>query len=133
MFLKDTWRPGKEGIDPERKTYEKLAENKVPCVASFFCGDDVIDPSFAPQMRPDDESAPLEPSSDSLFLSTPKSSARPGAQTTKTQEYIGCDVSRSSRKYIHYRMVQDTLYVPLDQFDNSRRLVQIMYDAIRGK
>ena len=67
MFLKDTWRFDKADIELERKTYRKLVEHNVPCVALFFCGDDIVDPAFC--VAPSDKTEPSGLQTQDLHLS----------------------------------------------------------------
>lgn len=206
MFLKDTWRPDHLDIQSERETYKTLEEKKVPNIAVFWCGDDVINPDgdikpafdALPSVPPGTEHTPchvepalaeedsqssgdnhsdadyippscnsksgstkmyptrqrsnisssqtdddIEPSS-SKVLTVPQTTrtrtmtpcdARPGAQVTSTPAYSKTNKVFWTRAipYIHYRMVQDSICIPLTEFDNSRHLVQVIYDALLGK
>lgn len=182
VFLKDTWRPDNEQIEPERDTYKKLKDSGVPFVAEFLCGDDVPDDDLASSSGADaqspsglkgsasestsedsprasdetletsfsEEDSQNFPSSQhseylppgehkskallpplSRFPEQPRSSnTRPGAQRTDTQNYSR---SKHIRPYIHFRMVQTSLCLPIEEFENGKHLVQIIYDAIKGE
>lgn len=127
VFLKDSWRIDNPKIESERKTYKKLKKSEVPFIADFFCGDDVPDPEFA--------TPPLEPQHKRLEDKTSDSDpeeppVRPGAQITRTQDFPGS--ARATRSYIHFRMVQNSLCLPIDQFTDGKHLVQILCDVLRG-
>ncbi|KAI0273318.1 hypothetical protein BC834DRAFT_928374 [Gloeopeniophorella convolvens] len=110
VYLKDFWRLDLPGIQKEGDVYRDLGAEEVPNIAKFGGAGDV--PSR------------LDP-------------APSGVQRTRTQEFIKgagradwCPGRPQVEPYVHYRLVLETLGRPLNQFDSTRQLCQVIRDAV---
>ena len=123
VFLKDMWRPDVPGIEPEHVWYEKLAEAKVPHLVRFKHASDVI-PSTPPVTY-----------HGMVTIDPTETTSRQGAQRGLTHRLARLFNSHDSllQGHIHYRLVQEELCRPLSEFTNSRHLVSVMLDSLRGE
>ncbi|KAI9437383.1 hypothetical protein F5148DRAFT_1294246 [Russula earlei] len=109
-FLVDYWRTNFPGIEKEGDIYCDLLEAKV---------------RFIPELGPAGD-----------VLSTPEHSL--DVQCTRTQDYvkdgerkrIWCPSTPRVKRYVHYRLVLNTLGQPLSTFGSTRELCQVIRDAM---
>jgi len=121
VFLKDMWRPDVPGIEPEHVWYGKLAEAKVPHLVRFGHAADL--PTLAINYY---GTVPLNPT---------ETKDRDGVQRGLTFRLAHLFPSRGSslQGQIHYRMVQTEICRPLSEFTNSRHLVSVVRDSLKGE
>ncbi|KAH9978918.1 hypothetical protein BGW80DRAFT_1165586 [Lactifluus volemus] len=114
VYLKDFWRTDYPGIQKEGDVYRELHNAHVPNIARFGrAGDVPLSPQHANTM-------PLN------------------AQRTKAQDYakrgtLGhewCPGQPRVDRYVHYRLVLETLGQPLNTFESTRQLCEVIRDAI---
>jgi hypothetical protein len=115
VFLKDSWRPDVEGIQPEDSWYQMLLKKKqkkkhegMKYIGAYSHGSDVY--ATRKFVRCEDKK-----------------------QRTITHLYAK-DHGRveSMMGYVHHRVVQSELYLPLEMFRDSKHLTSIMYDIANG-
>jgi len=123
VFLKDMWRPDVSGIEPEHVWYEKLAGAKVPHLVGFKHASDVVSSAPCPNYHGTTALDPMETTS------------REGAQRGLTRRLACLFRSRDSllQGHVHYRLVQNELCRPLSEFTNSRHLVLVVLDSLKGE
>ena len=123
VFLKDMWRPDIPRIQPEHVWYKKLAEAGVPHLVRLKHASDVV-----PSTPPVDYHGPTA-------LSPTETTSRNGAQRGLSSRlkclFPSQDVSLQGR--VHYRLVQSEICRPLSEFTNSRHLVLVVLDSLRGE
>ena len=124
VFLKDMWRPDIRGIEPEHVWYERLTAAHVPHLVKVKHGSDVVQSTSAPTSNYYG-TIPLKPA---------ETTSRRGAQRGLTHHLVDLFDSGGSklRGYIHYRLVQTELCRPLSEFTNSRHLVSVVLNSIKG-
>ena len=120
VFLKDMWRPNVPGLEPEHIWYEKLAEAKVPNLVKFKHASDVVSPIPSLNYYSTAVIDPMEPS---------------GLQRGLTSRLAHLFPSQGAllQRHVHYRLVQSEICRPLSEFTNSRHLVSIMLDSLKGE
>jgi hypothetical protein len=114
VFLKDSWRPDVEGIQPEDSWYQMLLNKDLKehegmkYIGAYSHGSDVY--ATKNFIRCEDKK-----------------------QRTITHLYAK-DHGRveAMMGYIHHRVVQSELYLPLEMFIDSKHLTSIMYDVANG-
>jgi hypothetical protein len=111
VFLKDSWRPDVEGIQSEDYWYQMLLKKKhggAKYIGAYSHGSDVY--ATKNFVRCQDKK-----------------------QRTITHLYAK-DHGRveALMGYIHHRVVQSELYIPLEMFRDSKHLTSIMYDVANG-
>jgi len=124
VFLKDMWRPDVQGVEPEHIWYEKLTVASVPHLVKVKHGSDVIQSTSTSTL-------------DYYGTAPPKSTettSRQGAQRGLTHRLASFFDSRETklRGYVHYRLVQTELCRPLSEFTNSKHLVSVALDSLKG-
>ena len=122
VFLKDMWRRDVPGIEPEHVWYEKLAEAGVPHLVRFKHASDVV-------------STPSLNYYGTVVLNLTKTTSREGAQRGLTSHMTPLFPSHDSplQGYIHYRFVQAEICRPLSDFMNSKHLVLVVLDSLKGE
>jgi hypothetical protein len=117
VYLKDFWRTDLPRIQKEGDVYRKLHDANVPNIPALGpTGDVLLSPDHA-------KTFPL------------------AVQRTKTQDYVKgsgrrhewCPVRPTVEPYVHYRLVLETLGQPLNTFNSTRQLREVIRDAIHGK
>ena len=116
VYLKDFWRTDLARIQKEGDVYRKLHEAEVPHIPTLGPAGDV----------------PLSPDHASTFPLA--------VQRTKTQDYVKgsgrgvewCPGRPRVEPYVHYRLVLETLGQPLNTFNSTRQLCDVIRDAIVG-
>ena len=123
VFLKDMWRPDIPRIKPEHIWYEKLAEAGVPYLVRFKHASDVI-----PSIPPVDYHGPAA-------LNPTETTSRNGAQRGLSSRLKCLFPSQDVllQGHVHYRLVQSEICRPLSEFTDSRHLVLVMLDSLRGE
>ena len=121
--LKDMWRPDVPGVEPEHVWYEKLAEAEVPNLVRFKHASDVI---------------PSTPSLNYYGTATPNpitTTSREGAQRGLTLRLAHLFRSSDSQLqgHVHYRLVQAEICRSLSEFRNSKHLVMVILDSLKGE
>jgi hypothetical protein len=119
VYLKDYWRVDHPGIQKEGDVYRELHEAQVPNIARMSRAGDVFQIAAHDALQ-----AP------SLAI-----------QRTKTQDYLSGPGSAHSwcpghprvEPYMHYRLVLETVGMPLNWFRSTRQLCEVIRDAIIGK
>ena len=111
VFLKDSWRPDFESIKPEDHWYRLLGKEEGPgkvYIGAYSHGSDVY--------------------ATKKFIK-----CRDKRQRTITHCYAEAQGRKEAiMGYIHYRVVQAELYLPLEMFRDSKHLVRIMRDIAMG-
>ena len=113
VYLKDFWRFDHPERQKEGDVYRELHEAEVPNIA---------------KMGPAGDVRHVQGSST-------------GSQRTRTQDYLrssgswdaGCYGRPSVVPYIHYRLVLETVGMPLSHFKSTRQLCEVIRDAVIGK
>lgn len=108
VFLKDTWRGDSPTIPEELDIYRHLYELGVENIAEIVAGGDVQ------HVQQDDKQEYA------------------GFQYTRTQEYL----RKGDRNIIrrkHYRLVSETLGLPLADHKHGLALTHVLRDAVRGE
>lgn len=105
VFLKDTWRGDSPGIPEELETYRKLYELGVDNIPRIVAGGDVLHEKT--DDYPDRE------------------------QYTRNQEYLSTKDENIIRRK-HYRLVTETLGLPLTKYHNSHAMVHVIRDALKA-
>lgn len=155
-FLKDTWRVVGPLMIPESDIYAFLLKNKVPHIATFICGGDVLWPllpepqnEFSPpaavlssciSQQPNDhvvEARPNVLNITSIFPAEPHENAQATisheyADSTRYQWLRMTGLNPFFRRHVHFRMAQDFIGKSLDDFENSEELVRALYHALLG-
>jgi hypothetical protein len=117
VYLKDFWRTDLPRIQKEGDVYRKLHEAKVANIPALGpTGDVLLSPDHA-------NTLPLV------------------VQRTRTQDYLKgpgrrhewCPGRPCVEPYVHYRLVLETLGQPLNTFNSTRQLCEVIRDAIVGK
>jgi hypothetical protein len=123
VFLKDMWRPDVPEIEPEHVWYEKLVEAEVPHLVGFKHASDVVPSSPSLNYY---GTIPLDPM---------ETKSRNGAQRGLTSRLACLFPSAGIRlqAHVHYRLVQSEICRPLSEFTNSRHLVSVVLDSLKGK
>ena len=123
VFLKDMWRPNVSGIKPEHVWYEKLAKAKVPHLIRFKHASHVISPTPSLNYY---GTAALDPA---------ETTGGNGVQRGLTSR-LAC-LFRSGeillQAHVHYRLVQSEICRPLSEFRNSKYLVSVVSDSLKGE
>jgi len=112
------------GVKPEHVWYEKLAEAKVPHLVGFKHASDVV-----PSTLPVNYHGPAA-------LDPTETTSRDGAQrglTSRLKCLFPSGLQRSLQGHIHYRLVQSEICRPLSEFTNSRHLVLVVLDSLKGE
>jgi len=113
VYLKDFWRVDHPEIQKEGDVYRELHEAEVRNIAKMGRAGDVRSSANDGQVR-----------------------ASVGVQRTRTQDYLNypwCPGRPMVEPYIHYRLVLETVGVPLNRFKSTRQLCEVIRDAIAGK
>jgi len=123
VFLKDMWRPDVPGIEPEHVWYEKLAGANVPHLVRFKHASDVV-PSTPPVTY--HGTTPIDPTE-----TTSWQGAQRGLTCRLAHLFNSSDSLSQGR--VHYRLVQEELCQPLSEFTNSRHLVLVVLNSLKGE
>lgn len=107
VFVKDTWRPNSEKITPELERYRELHKHEVKYVAQAVGGGDVYHVGGGPGGN----------------------HVRPGHIRTRFQEF---DKRRPIVERIKYRVVVETLGLPLQDYLDSFALTRTVFCAFIG-
>ena len=121
VFLKDMWRPDVPGIEPEHVWYGKLAEAKVPHLVRFERAGDLS--ALATNYYRTDSLNPME------------TAGQDGVQRGLTLCLACLFPSRGSslQGHNHYRLVQTEICRPLSEFTNSKHLVSVVLNSLKGE
>jgi len=112
VYLKDFWRVDHPGVLKEGNVYHELHGAEVRNIAKLGRAGDVRSINDG-QVR-----------------------ASVGVQRTRTQSYLNhsrCSDGLVVEPYVHYRLVLETVGMPLNQFKSTRQLCEVIRDAIVGK
>jgi hypothetical protein len=123
VFLKDMWRPDVPGVQPEHVWYERLAEAQVPHLVKVKHGSDVV------------SSPPSSNYHGRVALDPTETTSREGAQRGLTLRLMCLFPSHGSalQGHVHYRLIQTEICRPLSEFMNSRHLVSVVLDSLKGE
>ena len=123
VFLKDMWRPDVPGVKPENVWYEKLAKAEVPHLVRFKHASDVVSPT--PSLNYYGTSA----------LGPAETTGGNGVQRGLTSRLVRLFPARgiSLQAHVHYRLVQSEICQPLSEFVNSKHLVLVVLDSLKGE
>ena len=108
VFLKDSWRPDIEGIEAEDHWYGVLRTKRAKHIGAFSHGSDVYGTKN--------------------FIRCHDKKQRT-LSNLYAEEYGG---SERMMGYVHYRVVQSELYIPLEMFRSSKHLTTVMFDIALG-
>lgn len=123
VFLKDMWRPDVPGIEPEHVWYGKLAKAKAPHLIRFKHASDVVSSTSSLDYHGTVALGPAEMTSGN------------GVQRGLTSR-LGCLFPSGDirlQAHVHYRLVQNEICRTLSEFTNSRHLVSVVLDSLKGK
>jgi len=112
-YLKDFWRVDHPEIQKEGDVYRELHEAGVRNIAKMGRAGDVRLTTNHGHVR-----------------------ASVGVQRTRTQDYLNhpwCPGRPVVEPYVHYRLVLETVGMPLNRFRSTRQLCEVIRDAIVGK
>jgi len=123
VFLKDMWRPDVPGIEPEHVWYEKLARANVPHLVKFKHASDVV-PSTPPVVY--HGTVPVDPAE-----TTSRREAQRGLTCCLARLFNSSNSLPQGR--VHYRLVQEEICKPLSEFTNSRHLVLVVLNSLKGE
>ncbi|KAG6810142.1 hypothetical protein H0H92_013135 [Tricholoma furcatifolium] len=115
-FLKDLWRA--HDLDPEAKTLEELQRNEVQNVPKFVCGGDIVQETTETDLY-----VPIVDSNDP--------DAPPLPDRRNGDWRLGDNWNRITRR-IHHCFVVNFIGRPLETFENSEQLMQVVFDAFIG-
>ncbi len=110
VFLKDAWRPCREGLVPEGETLRKLNEKGVCGVPTHVCDGDVSNQET--EMSKYSVTGPYYQE-----------------LCAESQEEQGSEL----RHLHHYRLVVEEVCLPSTEFENAWQLTKIIYDAMQGQ
>jgi serine/threonine protein kinase len=113
VYLKDFWRVDHPEIQKEGDVYRELHESEVRNIATMGRSGDVR-----------------------LTITDGQVRASVGVQRTMTQDYINhpwCPGRPVVEPYVHYRLVLETVGMPLNRFRSTRQLCEVIRDAVVGK
>jgi len=113
VYLKDFWRVDHPEIQKEGDVYLELHEAEVRNIAKMGRAGDVRSTTNDGQVR---------------------ASAR--VQRTRAQDYLNhswCPGRPVVEPYVHYRLVLETVGMPLNRFKSTRQLCEVIRDAVVGK
>ena len=111
VYLKDFWRVDHPEIQTEGDVYHELHEAQVRNIAKLGRAGDVR-------------------------LTINDGQAGASVQRTRTQDYLGhswCPGRPGVEAYVHYRLVLETVGVPLNRFESTRQLCEAIQDAVVGE
>ena len=123
VFLKDMWRVDVPRIKPEHIWYEELAKAKVPYLVRFKHASDVV------------PSTPSLNYHGAVALDPTETTSREGAQRGLTSR-LTClfpSFESSLQGHVHYRLVQAEICRHLSEFTNSKHLVMVVLDSLKGE
>ena len=113
VYLKDFWRVDHPEIQKEGDVYHELHEAEVRNIAKMGRAGDVR-----------------------LSINDDEVRASVGIQRTRTQDYLNhpwCPGRPVVESYVHYRLVLETVGMPLNRFKSTRQLCEVIRDAVVGK
>lgn len=108
VFLKLLWRPDSTEIDPEHETYARLHAKGVQNIPRVIVGEDVCHVPDSTAMG--EVSQPLR---------------------TLTQDFLASESKLLPR--LAYRLVIETLGIPLSEYSDSYELTRVVLDAVEGE
>jgi len=123
VFLKDMWRPDVPGVKPEHVWYEKLAKAEVPHLIKFKHASDVVSPT--PSLNYHGTSA-LDPAE-----TTGGNGVQRGLTSRLVRHFRSGEMLLQA--HVHYRLVQSEICRPLSEFRDSKHLVLIVLDSLKGE
>ena len=123
VFLKDMWRPDVPGIKPEHVWYKKLATAKVPHLIKFKHASDVVSPTPSFNYY---GTATLDPEE-----MTGENDVQQGL--TSRLMCLSPLGGILLQAHVHYRLVQSEICQPLSEFRNSKHLVLVVLDSLKGE
>ena len=123
VFLKDMWRIDAPGIEPEHIWYEKLVKAKVPHLVRFKHASDVVSPTPSPNYY------------GTIALDSTEMTSESGVQRGLTSRLVCLFPSGNTKPqaHVHYRLVQSEICRLLSKFTNSRDLVSVVLDSLKGE
>jgi len=113
VYLKDFWRVDHPEIQKEGDVYRELHGAEVRNIAKMGRAGDVRSTTNDGQIR-----------------------ASVDVQRTRTHDYLDhpwCPGRPMVKPYIHYRLVLETVGMPINRFKSTRQLCEVIRDAIVGK
>jgi len=123
VFLKDMWRPDVPGIKPEHVWYEKLAKAEVPHLVKFKHASDVVSPTSSLNYYGTAALGPAETTGGNVV--------QWGLTSRLTRLLPSGGILLQA--HVHYRLVQSEICRPLSEFRNSKHLVLIVLDSLKGE
>jgi len=125
VFLKDMWRPDILGVEPEHVWYEKLVAANVPYLVKVKHGTDVVQST----------STPISIYHGKLPLKLTETTSRQWTQRGLTHRLVGLFGPHKPKLqgHVHYWLVQTELCRPLWEFTNSKHLVLVVLDSLKGR
>ena len=123
VFLKEMWRIDAPGIEPEHIWYEKLVKAKVPHLVRFKHASDVVSPTPSPNYY------------GTVALDSTEMTSESGVQRGLTSRLVCLFPSGDIKlqAHVHYRLVQSEICRLLSEFTNSRHLVSVVLDSLKGE
>lgn len=152
VFLKDSWRPFYEGVDPEGTYLKKLSKDKALFVPAYLCDGDVGHQTAytaiyegeperrrlrAARRRRAAAQAKVAASADAVAKeSGTKKRSRELGDVGEPQDAPSAanlallETEDSLRHHIHYRIVMKDVCLPFDRFRSSKELVRLIYHCV---
>ena len=135
VWLKDTWRPYYEGIEPEGEILKKLHAAGVSRIPTGLCGGDLMQQTqthfFLDQDLADEPMEQEEGTSGSS-----RGSKRGHDGDVKTEGDAKQEETQGSHSRVrhlsHYRLVVNEVCLPLSALKSTRQLVQVVLDCTEG-
>ncbi|KAI0631831.1 hypothetical protein C8Q77DRAFT_1211097 [Trametes polyzona] len=138
-FLKESWRPFYEGVEPEGRYLEMFADFPDMVVPAVLCHGDVAKQrAFAavyeadPKRRKEESIKALQAAIDGAKRG--KKHARPDDEqdvVVAASSAATVDDSGALRHHVHYRIAVKDVCLPFEEFRTTEQLIRLMYDCIK--
>lgn len=156
VWLKDAWRAHYVLVDCEGDILQRLKDAKVPRVPTLVCHGDIDDQvTLTPQWWEEKNQNPYPTPLPSHYV-PPSADANPGSSSSASnkRKFTDDDDGQPTndvpppeglvdsqllfredcplRRHKHYRLVEDEIGLPLQEFKTGRQLIQIARDCVLG-
>ncbi|KAI0631828.1 hypothetical protein C8Q77DRAFT_1272713 [Trametes polyzona] len=142
VFLKDSWRPFYEGVEPEGTYLEKFADNPNIIVPAVLCHGDVQSQRAFTAVY---EANPDRRKKESLRATQQSAktgkSKRKHDQTEDQPQSLASDPAStgvsafdeqgSLRHHVHYRIALKDVCLPFEEFRTTRQFIRLMHNCIK--
>lgn len=138
VWLKDSWRPFYQGVEPEGNYLETMATKPglrltVPTVVAH--GDVLQQTTSVVEYYKADQSQSTTPSADVQSAEVHSVEPARGKKRPREEEEAAekSDESEESRTFIHYRLAVNEVCLPMESFTRGKQLVRLILDCIYSK